>query len=390
MTEPTIGDVSRDSNGNTLFVLSNADVSYANALRRTMISDIPIFGFKTTPYEENKCKIFKNTSRFNNEILKHRLSCIPLCFKNINIKDHNYKEIYEYEPEVNKYKLEVKINNNTDEMLMVTTKDFKIVSKDGKDGKDTQINKQLFPYYTDGGLDYYIDFVRLRPSYGDVEGEEIHLECDIELVSARDDSCFNVVGTCSYGYTIDTNVMNEEKKNLETQLESNGKSQDEISIKIKNWELLDARRTCIKANSFDFVVQTVDENVYENLEIVLTACSVLIKKITNIEMDLKHVESMLNTMDIIIQNEDYTIGNMINHLLYENYYNTKEEETQIFAFVAFKKQHPHDKSSKIRVTFKTRPTDLFTSLNNILADTKQKLIRNFEQLKTQINNKRVG
>ena len=35
------------------FTLSGVNVSLANAIRRTILSDIPILVFKTTPYEEN-------------------------------------------------------------------------------------------------------------------------------------------------------------------------------------------------------------------------------------------------------------------------------------------------------------------------------------------------
>ena len=41
-------------NENITFVISNTNVSIVNAIRRTILSDIPILGFKTTPHEENK------------------------------------------------------------------------------------------------------------------------------------------------------------------------------------------------------------------------------------------------------------------------------------------------------------------------------------------------
>ena len=50
------------------FTLSGVNVSLANAIRRTILSDINAIIFKTTPYEENKATIYENTSRLNNEI----------------------------------------------------------------------------------------------------------------------------------------------------------------------------------------------------------------------------------------------------------------------------------------------------------------------------------
>ena len=81
MTQPKIRDIVNDDNI-LKFTLSNVNVSIANAIRRTVLSDIPTVVFKTTPQEENHAQIITNTSRLNNEILKQRLSCIPICISN--------------------------------------------------------------------------------------------------------------------------------------------------------------------------------------------------------------------------------------------------------------------------------------------------------------------
>ena len=77
---------------NTLtFTLSGVDVCFANAIRRTILSDIPQIVFKTSPHEENKANIIANTTRLNNEIIKQRLSCIP-----IHINDYkNFQMCYQ-------------------------------------------------------------------------------------------------------------------------------------------------------------------------------------------------------------------------------------------------------------------------------------------------------
>ena len=75
---------SRHNDEMLLFTLSGVNVSLANAIRRTILSDIPLVVFRTTPYEQNKANIIANTSRLNNEILKQRLSCIPIHIKDID------------------------------------------------------------------------------------------------------------------------------------------------------------------------------------------------------------------------------------------------------------------------------------------------------------------
>ncbi len=68
MEQPII-QFQQEEGGILKFTISSIDVSFVNALRRTILSDIPIIVFKTTPYEQNKCNIISNTTRLNNEII---------------------------------------------------------------------------------------------------------------------------------------------------------------------------------------------------------------------------------------------------------------------------------------------------------------------------------
>ena len=49
-----------DKDDALLFTLSGVNVSLANAIRRTILSDIPLVVFKTAPYEENKANKDEN------------------------------------------------------------------------------------------------------------------------------------------------------------------------------------------------------------------------------------------------------------------------------------------------------------------------------------------
>ena len=57
--------VSMNTYDDTLeFTLENLELSFANALRRTILSDIPVVCFKTYPEKENQCNIQVNTTYF--------------------------------------------------------------------------------------------------------------------------------------------------------------------------------------------------------------------------------------------------------------------------------------------------------------------------------------
>jgi DNA-directed RNA polymerase subunit L len=335
-----------DKKGDLLtFTLSGVNVSIANSIRRTILSDIPTVVFKTTPYEENKANILVNTSRLNNEILKQRLSCIP-----IHIPEHESINL-------KNYLLEVNLENTTDTTMFVTTQDFKIknlVTDSYLSEKDT---RNIFPPNDYTGD--FIDFVRLRPKLSDeLLGEKIHLTCELSIGTAKEDGCFNVVSTCSYGMTPDDVAINNELVKKIQGWKNDGKNEKEIDFESKNWKLLDALRI-VKKDSFDFMVQTIE--VYTNLELVNKACDIIIKRFnaldTLIDTDDLEIKRSLNTMsncyDIKMENEDYTVGKVVEYILYDKFF----EGTRIVSFVGFKKYHPHDSESIIRIAFK-EPVDI--------------------------------
>ena len=55
-----------------------------------------------------------------------------------------------------------------------------------------------------------------------------------------------------------------------------------------------------------------------------------------------------NCFDIILENEGYTLGKVIEHLLHDKFY----EKGKILTYVGFQKPHPHIDTSLIRMAFK--------------------------------------
>ena len=197
-------------------------------MRRIILSEIPCVVFRTETFENNQCTILKNTTRQHNEILKQRLSCIPVHMR--------YKDIHVL-PE--KYILEVNVKNDSDEVKFVTTEDFKIKNKMTPDKEiDATEIKKIFP--PDLLTNEYIDFARLRPKISNsIPGEEIHLKCEFSISNAKENSMFNVVSKCAYGNTVDIEKANAEWEKYEAQLKSQELSKDEIEFYKKNFYILD-------------------------------------------------------------------------------------------------------------------------------------------------------
>ncbi len=335
--EPAISNISVEEDL-FKFTLSGLNVSLANALRRTILNDIPITVIHTETYKDNQCNIEINNTRLHNEILKHRLSCIPIHIKELDILPNNYI-------------LELDEKNETENMKIVTTEHFKIKNK--KNGNYLTKNelRKIFPPCPKTNM--YIDFARLRPSLGQtIPGEQIKLTAEFSIHSPKENSMYNVVSTCSYGNTIDNVKVKEVWSEYEKKLESEQHTKSDIEMQKKNFYLLDAQRYYLE-DSFDFCLESV--GVFENKEIIKMGCQVLIDKldtmIVNIEADIIPIRpsevTMENSYDVILENEDYTLGKMLEYVLYTSYF----ENEKILSFCGFKKFHPHDEESIIRLAY---------------------------------------
>ncbi len=323
------------------FTIDRINVSLANALRRVILSDIPTFVFRTFPYSESKASITTNTSRLHNEILKQRLSCIPI---HITDQDFPYQD----------YQLEVNVTADGGEIRYITTKDFRMKNKTtGKYLTDVKV-REIFP--SNPVSSDYIEFARLLPKMSEYgEGEQLAMTCDLDIGTAKEDGAFNVVCTCAYSMTMDAAKVDEAWRIKEAELVKEGVAaigSEEMKAQRKNWSLLDAQRHT-KDDSFDFVVETV--GVFTNAEIVHKAAQIMMNKCTKFIRDIESgenhiiptVSTIQNGFDIELKGEDYTLGKVLEFFLHDKHY----AEDQTVTYCAFRKIHPHNPDSMIRVGF---------------------------------------
>ena len=320
-----------EKNGVLTFTLSNVDISIANAMRRTILSDIPTLGFRTFPHEKNQAIIHKNTSRFNNEILKQRLSCIPIHMTDFTLP---YTELL----------MVVEKENTGKDIMYVTTEDFKIKNTTTDKYLTDQTVKKIFP--PDPYTKDYILFARLRPKISnEVPGEKIHIEAAMSLQTAKQDAVFNVVSCVSYAMTPDRlrqDALWQQKLSTLTEKDD----PETLEMARQDWQLHDAQRV-YKPNSFDFRIESV--GVFDNIYIVVEACNIIMSRLETILKEPPNIKmsstTMSNSFDVLLRNEGYTIGKLLEFILHDMFYKQQRSLT----FVAFLKKHPHDTDSLIRM-----------------------------------------
>jgi DNA-directed RNA polymerase subunit D len=340
-----------DHDGTLRFAVKNINVSLANAVRRTILADIPTYCFRTLPHAENRVQITTNTTRLNNEIIKQRMGCIPVHlkandpdFENFNVED---------------YRIVLDVQNTGTANQYATTKDFRMVNvKTSKELSESVVRRIFPPDAITGG---YILIARLMPRLTQyVEGERLTLTAEIGVGTARMDGMYNVVSTCAYKSTPHVEEADRVWVERAKLLERDGNDAAAIAFEKKNWYAMEAQRYVIP-DSFEFIIESI--GVYSNPEIVTKACMLLIEKCKKMIADIENASgdvdivpsdtTLSNGYDITLQNEDYTLGKCIEYFLHMNHY----MGSRTVSFCGFRKNHPHDKHSMVRIAFHA-PTDI--------------------------------
>jgi len=333
-----------ETDGVMTFTLSGVNVSLANAIRRIILSDIPCVVFRTTPYEECKMEIEINTTRLNNELIKQRISCVP-----IHIKDTSFP--------IENYLVEVDKKNDSDIIDYVTTDDFKIKDKNNGKYLSNTATRDIFPL--DEITGDFIDIARLRPRLSEeIDGEHLKLTSTLDIGTAKQDGCFNVACTCAYGYTQDPVLVNDRVSQMETDMKAEGLDADTIAFKIKDWKLLKAQTINIP-DSFDFTIESVGQ--FDNLALVFKAAHVMLDKVGTFKKVIQENEGLIEQsdttlshgFDIKLVGEDYTLGKALEYVLYTRHFDRElATSDKSLEFCGFRKPHPHIDESVIRLGFK--------------------------------------
>jgi DNA-directed RNA polymerase subunit L len=270
--------------------------------------------------------------------------------------------------------LEINVENKTTNILMITTEHFKIKNIKTNTYLSTEEQKLIFPPYTPlwNTTEYYVHLVSLKPKISDeILGEKLHLTCPFSISTCKEDGMFNVASTCSYGFTVDPKLQEKELAKVVKQWKEEKMPVEEIEVESKNWLLLKGL-TCIKKDSYDFIIETL--GIYSNSELLQKSCEIIISKLELLieisqtqELEIKQsINTLPNSYDIILQNEDYTIGLLLQDLLYNEFI----EKTSKLQYCGFKKFHPHDDYSIVRVSYieNISTESIYIDLQKIISD----------------------
>lgn len=352
----------KKSNDTLDFVLANVNLSVANSIRRTILSECESVAFSTEDYLNSDIKITKNTSSLHNEFLLHRLGLIPIYIKD---KKNFVRE---------KYKFILKKKNNGGTVMNVTTGDFEIIDTETN---ETMKNEDFFK--VDSITKEHILILKLVPNQSS-EGQEIDCEGFASISNGKKNARYIPVSCAVYKNTIDENSLKKALENVE--------KKNQKAFKIEESERYFKKDENEEPNEFDFTIESV--GIYEPEDILKEALDILIMKLmtfrdnlgiiveNNTSLEHMRVYESFETMKsftIEIDNETHTLGTLIQSHLVDH---------EDVMFIGYK--NPHPLQDKIMFKIKVHNDDLGL-VNTVIGNKCNDLIDMFKSFKETINKK---
>jgi DNA-directed RNA polymerase subunit L len=377
-------DIRYDTPKRLSFTINNADLSIINSVRRIILSEIPNAGFyfDASDIDHNDIKINKNTCALHNEFLGHRVSLVPLCFSENELNDFD----------ASKYKFVLKKQNNTFDIIDITTKDFDIIDDKGnkysQSFKENVLPKNII-------TNDYILLTKLKPNlYDEVSpprGEEIDIECYPTMNTAVKHARWSPVSQCAYGNTIDKDLasrrFDEVLKAYEQELGRKATSKEKEQQQ-KRFNTLEVFR-CFKKNqyeeadSFDFKIES--ECNLRPAYLFFKACKILIEKLANFTENLKNnkedivkitkLSGVDNFYQVEVHNENYTLMNVLQCQIYNTCFKEKNAAQNPLEYVGYYQPHPLDDVMILKLKLKDSDNINIDFVSGMLVDYTNDIIR---------------
>jgi DNA-directed RNA polymerase subunit L len=308
------------------FTLSPIHVTYANTLRRLILTGVETVAFRadmTSTGSTTDVVIKKNDTPMTNEMLADRIGLIP-----INVQDPlNWKG--------DKYVFSLKVAGDKDNTTYVKSGDF--IVKDITEAEEVPVitlTNKFFPPNSITGDTCLI--ATLQPGSGATQ-QFIEIEAKATKGTGREHARFSPVSQCSYEYTPDSDPQRIEEMfqnwlNVAKKASGIDKGSERYSELQREFNTMQIKR-CYKVNekgepdSFNFTIETA--GVLPIQYVVERACEVgenMCSRYVNIhqgdipsEITISSADSRMIGYDFLVRGHDHTLGNLLQTWLVENH-----------------------------------------------------------------------
>ena len=338
---------------NTLqFTLAPTHVSYANTLRRAVLTMVETVGFNAD-IEDSSGKttdviITKNSTPMSNEMLAHRIGLLPIHVETPLL----------WKPE--EYTFEISAKNETNESMDITADNIivkKVVSIVQGDEPQAVPSRQFFhPHRLTGDTSL---LTVLKGRVGAQPPEELECKMIARMGTGRQNARYTPVSQCSYKYTVDpdeakrkevfTNWLTTSKKVNLAELETNSSRKGELE---REFATMEAARCFLEKDgepySFDFTIESVgvlspETIVARSLVVLQSRCMRYATiNVGDLPDNLKIVpaDGALQGFDFLFTQEDHTLGNLFQTWIEQNAMVAADGAETDISFVGYKVPHP--------------------------------------------------
>jgi len=349
-------DLQKNDDGRTYtFKMVNSHVTYANTLRRLMLTGVETIAFRadmTSTGSTTDVSVKRNDTPMTNEMLADRIGLLP-----IHVKDPQRWNN-------DQYKFTLKVDGDKDRVRYVTSADFKIKTVDVPDEDDQKEspNEEFFPRNPLTGQTCLI--AALQPGSGPNQ-QCIEIVAKATKGTGREHARFCPVSQCTYEYTLDTitpgrldRMFNEwlASAKMVTNIDKESARYAELQREFNTMQ----RKRCFLVNdkgepfSFDFTVESV--GVLDVSYIVERACEVaenICLRYVNLdkgdlpdEISLSTADSRVIGYDFLFRGHDHTLGNLFQTWMVENLIETANPS---ITYVGYSVPHPLRDEMVLRV-----------------------------------------
>ena len=348
------------------FRLAPIHVSYANTLRRLIMTAVETVGFRADMTPEGTTTdvtIIKNDTPMTNEMLAHRIGLIPL----------DVPEPLKWDKE--EYLFKLSKEGESDRAVDVTTGDFKVfqntkIGEDTIEPREIPANQFFKPNPISGD---HILIARLQPSGAETK-QRIEILAKASAGVGRENARFIPTSQCSYEYTRDDDETRI-AANFERWLTiakkitpgSIDKSGEQYKAYEREFRTMEIARTYLQDSagepySYDFTIETC--GILNIPYIVRRACEVgetMCAKYENISTAGKDLPADLSvsptpsegdnsarmlSFDFLFRNQDHTLGNLLQTYIEQNMMG------DVVTFVGYKVPHPLRDEMLLRIAVK--------------------------------------
>ena len=325
------------------FTLSNAgglDTSIINSIRRAIITEIPVVGFDTET--DHNVNMVKNNTVLHNEYLEHRIGLIPL---SINPETYKYLDIL--------FVINLKVTDT--DILEVTSNNFDIYKK--KEGLEIIFNLEdlnleefrqiynreplnqeekdtILKPFNHEGINHYITITKLKRENISGDGtEELLLFASPSVNIGKTNARFSHVSQCTYSFTQDDAKVSVEKKHLAPE-----KHQEFDNLDIQRFYKTDSLD---RPNSYDFKLESM--GYLSNNQCFIKGIDILVSKFKYFKetklpsLRVEPCNDFKNAIQIVIPEEDDTLGNPIQKYMHYNFIETTNPSVKYCCYV---RPHP--------------------------------------------------